>query len=196
MFVVCLEGCHCVGKSEICRQFESMGYEVLDEGFMDMESACKQLNPQGMIMELSWINHWFLRLLRVIYSNKNDNKNKIIITDRSPYSAIAYTTGGDALRPVIRECIDNLFRDTGIKIFTIYIRVEPNVLWNRIQARLNREPSRLRYREGEVDWFNKIVGFYESFNLWDMKFDNSTHENNISNVAMNLRNYINNTIIQ
>ena len=49
MIVLCLEGCHGVGKTELCRRFEQSGFEVLDEAFLDMPEY--MLHPQSLLME-------------------------------------------------------------------------------------------------------------------------------------------------
>ena len=44
--------------------------------------------------------------------------------------------------------------------------MDAEILWNRIQARLAREPERVRYNEGKKDWMDKTLSFYDNFH-WD-----------------------------
>ena len=39
MLVICLEGCHGCGKTELCQHFEAAGFQVLDEAFIDMKEV-------------------------------------------------------------------------------------------------------------------------------------------------------------
>lgn len=73
-------------------------------------------------------------------------------------------SGGRLLEPLIREHIAEICEEADIHIFTVYVKVfkiptmmhcwepqysqvEPELLWSRIQERLEREPSRARYNE-------------------------------------------------
>ena len=62
MIVVCLEGCHGVGKTELCSRFRRNGFAVQDEAFLDMPDY--MLHPQSLLMETTWVCSWFEQLLR------------------------------------------------------------------------------------------------------------------------------------
>lgn len=149
----------------------------------------------------------------------NDTKedyfsNSVFIADRSPFSAVFYGRNGHLLEPVVREHMREAERDAGIVIRTLHIKVgcfaviEPNfdycelthlllqvereLLWSRIQQRLQREPHRYRYNEvsricleelmlsfvttvinltlmlqNDRTWMETALSFYENFS-WDV----------------------------
>jgi len=69
-------------------------------------------------------------------------KPTVVISDRSPYSACFYAqNGGALLEPIIDEHVRELTM-VGVKVITLCVDVEPNMLWERIQARLAIEPHR------------------------------------------------------
>jgi predicted ATPase len=83
MIVIALEGTHGCGKTELLNKFASRGYCVLDEGFLDMPSS--DMHPQTMVMELAWVSNWMQRIVQLM------SLNSVVITDRSPFSAVFYT---------------------------------------------------------------------------------------------------------
>ncbi|EGC38945.1 hypothetical protein DICPUDRAFT_27799, partial [Dictyostelium purpureum] len=185
--VLCLEGCHGSGKTELCKYFSKAGFTVLDEAFLDMPSY--SIPNQTLTMETVWVSNWFQRLLKMeqiensqqsqqnnqhLNGNFNNSYHKVLIADRSPYSAILYSqNNGHYLDPIISEQIKELKKYTNIDIKTIYLKVDKNTLWNRIQERLEREPERKKYNEDNYQWMNDTVNFYESRN-WDYVIDNSS----------------------
>jgi hypothetical protein len=109
------------GKTELCRQFQNAGIEVLDEGFMNMPSF-PGIKPQSLIMESIWVSNWFQRLLQMQkdyqQSSGDSVMKKIFIADRSPYSAVYYAgKNGTLLEPLIRQGIEDL-REVNIQICT------------------------------------------------------------------------------
>lgn len=157
MKVICLEGCHCVGKTELCESFRSLGYIVQDEAFVDMPAF--SMHPQSLMMETTWVCNWFSRILKTEHEIRNSkvngyqkdaNKDVVVIADRSPYSAIFYCQNSQArslLEPLIQAQIKELRENTGIDIVTVHLTVEPDVLWSRIQNRLLLEPFRVSLHE-------------------------------------------------
>jgi len=177
MIVICLEGCHGCGKTELCLRFERAGFEVLDEAFLDMPSF--GLHPQSLVMETSWVSSWFQRLLRrasTLADRGESHAKQVFIADRSPLSAVFYCHHGELLRPLIQKQMEELRTEAGIEIFTVLIRVEREALWARIQARLAREPDRVLYKEDRRDWLDKVADFYETCDLWNMEVDNSEED--------------------
>lgn len=51
-------------------------------------------------------------------------------------------------------------------------KVEPELLWNRITARLAREPSRAAYREDSRQWMDATNGWYSARD-WDFSIENN-----------------------
>jgi len=161
MIVVSVEGCHGSGKSELCRQFSADGFTVLDEGFLTMPSF--NLHPQTLVMESIWISNWFERLLKIQQDHlaAGESMDKIFIADRSPYSAVYYAgKHGHLLEPVIRQQIEDLKTQANIHVFTVLVKVEKELLWERIQDRLIREPERAKYNEGSRDWMDVTNNWY------------------------------------
>ena len=143
-----------------------------------MPSYTKSLHPQSLMMEMIWVTRWFLRLLeqKEALKTKGD-EHTIFIADRSPFSAVFYSRNGRGkmLQPVIRAAIEELHEEAQIEVHTVYVQVQPDVLWKRIQERLVREPSRQKFSENDRGWMEKTLGFYDSFQ-WDCVVDNSSKD--------------------
>ena len=171
MIVICLEGCHGCGKSSLCKQMSAAGYSILDEAFLDMPDYA--LHPQSLLMETTWVCAWFQRILRKAAEGRAKGENdQVFIADRSPFSAVFYAANGHLLEQVIREQMKEVQAASNIEIHTIYVQVDAEVLWGRIQARLQREPERVRYNEDKREWMAKTLDFYSSFR-WDMRVPNN-----------------------
>lgn len=170
MIVICVEGCHGSGKSELCRYLQKMGFPVLDEGFIDMPNF--SLHPQTFTMESIWVSNWIQRVLQRQEEDKHKS-NAIYFVDRSPLSAIFYAKkNGHLLEPTIREQFRELAGLADIHIYTVCIRVERELLWSRIQQRLAREPGRHMFNEGSRQWMEKTLSFYDNMQ-WDFEIDNN-----------------------
>jgi len=167
MIVLCLEGCHGAGKTELLRSFASMGHRVLEEAFLDMPRT--GLHPQSLLMETTWVCDWFRRVLEVA---SNNNAPPLLVVDRSPFSAVLYADNGELLEPMVHAQIKELEKFCSVKIITAYLRVDPGILWSRITQRLRREPERERYREGDIDWMRHVTAFYEQ-RTWDLSVLNN-----------------------
>lgn len=167
ILVICLEGCHGSGKTQLTRSFEDAGHVVLDEGFLDMPNTV--LHPQSLLMESTWVCSWFRRLVDVALKS-----NKLaLIADRSPLSAVFYALrNGQVLEPMIRACIEEVREVFNIHIVSVHLRTEPTLLWERIQERLVREPSRKAYREDKIEWMKEVLAFYDGMQ-WDFTVDNN-----------------------
>ncbi|GIQ81924.1 hypothetical protein KIPB_002968 [Kipferlia bialata] len=178
MLVICLEGCHGAGKSQLIESFKSTYGEdtVLDEAFMDMESWA--LEPQTLTMELRWVSQWFTRLLKLKEQLGDDAHKQIFFADRSPYSAVFYSrtsqVNRDALQTVIAGQIDEIRTKSNIHVVTVHLSCEPDALWARIQERLTREPFRRQYMEHKVEWMKQTLAWYTQFGEWDITIDNTT----------------------
>mmetsp|Transcript_3637 Transcript_3637/g.4362 ORF Transcript_3637/g.4362 Transcript_3637/m.4362 type:complete len:245 (-) Transcript_3637:2417-3151(-) len=175
MIVICLEGCHACGKTELCNKFEREGFQVLDEGFLDMPRNCTKLHPQSLTMETFWVCSWFQRVLAHasgIEASGKSHRDTIFVADRSPLSAVFYSKHGELLLPLIREQIKEIKAAAGIEIVTAHVNVEDQVLWQRIQARLQLEPERAELKEDTYEWMTKVKRFYKQFS-WDIEVDNT-----------------------
>lgn len=175
--VVCLEGCHGSGKTELCKQLASQGFAVLDEAFMDMPSF-PSLHPQSLAMEMLWVSKWFERLLRWTTTT---SKQSVLFADRSPYSAVLYTRhaadGATQLERLIGLLLKELEATAHIEIVSVLVAVDAALLWARIQARLVREPQRARLAEADMDWFVRTLDFYQSrAKLWNYRVTNDKRD--------------------
>jgi thymidylate kinase len=170
MNIICIEGCHGCGKTEIISDLRLQGYNVYDEGFLDMPDY--KLNPQSFTMELIWVCQWIQRILKDFAIN---NEKLTYFADRSPYSALFYAPNGTLMESVIKRSIDDLMTNANISIKTIYIRVDNDILWSRISERLERDPSRIKYNENSREWMDTTVNFYEShLHLFNHVISNNT----------------------
>jgi len=169
LIVLCVEGCHGTGKTSVCKSFRKAGFEVLDEGFLDMPNF--GLAPQTLVMESIWVTNWFQRILKIRQSL--GSKDGLVIVDRSPYSAVYYAGAkGHILEPWITEQIKDLRTGSNVFVHTVNLRVEPELLWSRITKRLAREPERAAYREDSREWMDATNGWYTS-QKWDFSIDNN-----------------------
>ena len=100
--------------------------------------------------------------------------NRVVITDRSPYSAVFYTRsgGGQLLVPIIQRCLSEL-KIHGVELYTVHVKVDANMLWERICDRLLVEPERALYKENSREWMDEVKGFYDNFPHWSFTVDNS-----------------------
>lgn len=180
MIVICLEGPHGGGKTGLLEKFEEQGFSCLDEGFLDMPNFAG-LHPQSVTMENAWVNAWFQRLLNKVHEG---GENQIIVTDRSPFSAVFYTENGQGAMfdPIIRAQIRELAK-VGIEIYTVYLKVDAEILWKRITQRLQLEPERRAYKEDQREWMDAVKLFYDSYN-WDFVVENSLNNVDALNNVM------------
>ncbi|KAF1332861.1 P-loop containing nucleoside triphosphate hydrolase, partial [Globisporangium splendens] len=189
LIIVSLEGCHGCGKTALCAEFEAQGYSVLDEAFMDMPSYA--LHPQSLLMETSWVCSWFERVLRLasrVRKEKNPNfRKQVYIADRSPFSAVLYSSNGHLLEPVIRAQMQEVEEQTNVQFYTVHISVEPELLWSRIIDRLEREPERVRFNEHKRSWMDETLAFYNSFK-WDLTINND--ERSVPTIVDNISNLL------
>lgn len=148
-------------------QFKKAGYHILDEAFMELPEYA--LHPQTLVMETVWIANWFMRLLKMSATIENSDST-IFIADRSPYSAEYYAPNGHLLGPIIKEQIKEL-TTKNIHIYTVLLTVDKELLWARIQERLQREPFREKYHENDRSWMEKTYDWYQNHE-WDFIIEN------------------------
>ncbi|KAF0686326.1 Aste57867_21865 [Aphanomyces stellatus] len=169
MLVVCLEGCHGSGKTSLVNEFAANGFRILDENFLDMPAH--SLHPQSLFMETKWVCSWFDRVLAL--SQKPNAGNHVYFADRSPFSAVFYAAHGKLLEPIIRAQMEEVANFANIEFVTLQVNVERELLWRRIQRRLQDEPERVRYMEHKRSKMEDCLAFYNSF-TWDMHVVNDT----------------------
>jgi hypothetical protein len=71
-------------------------------------------------------------------SNRSEECS-IIFADRSPYTSVFYANKGHYLETIIKTQIEELKETAGIYIYNVYLKVSKQVLWSRINARLEKE---------------------------------------------------------
>lgn len=173
------------GKTALCRAFEAQGYSVLDEAFMDMPSYA--LHPQSLLMETAWVCSWFERVLRLASRVQKEtepaNRQQVYIADRSPFSAVLYSSKGELLEPVIREQMREVEQQSNVQFYTVHVAVEPELLWRRIVGRLEREPERVRFNEHKRSWMDETLAFYNAFQ-WDLTVAND--ERSVATIAASI----------
>ncbi|GBG24177.1 Hypothetical Protein FCC1311_003952 [Hondaea fermentalgiana] len=177
------------GKTELCRRFESEGFRTLDEAFLDMPSY--GLHPQSLLMETTWVCSWFERLLKYAqgFKERGESHERVVFfADRSPMSAVFYSSHGELLTPIINKQMEEVRKFADINIHTVHVRVQREILWRRVQARLELEPDRVLYKEDQRDWMDQVVSFYETF-AWDTEIDNSEED-----VTMSLQKLVDHTV--
>jgi len=99
---------------------------------------------------------------------------QIIIADRSPLSAVFYSRSeGKLLEPLIRQYTTEMREVADVHVHTVHLRTERELLWDRITARLEREPSRVSLGEDRREWMEKVLAFYDSM-AWDLTVPNNS----------------------
>lgn len=181
--VICLEGCHGCGKTEVRKRLASSGFVTLDEGFLDAETG-GGLHPQSLVMETMWVTEWFKRVIATC------QKDSVCFIDRSPYSAVVYAKEkkGRILKILIDDMIQELEKDTDIVIRTVHLKVQEKVLWKRIQDRLTREPERTLYNEDSDQWMRDVSAFYNQFKEWDHTVKNDCNIDNTCDKILSIFN--------
>ena len=124
-----------------------------------------------MMRETAWVTHWFERVLRY---HKDHPDVDLVVSDRSPFSAVIYANKGRQLKECIATQIEELEAYTPVKVTNIMLDVEPSILWQRILARLEEEPERVRYNEAKEEWMWTVRARYDELrDVWDAVVDNS-----------------------
>ena len=133
------------------------------------------LRPQSLLLETRWVNDWFSRVLEAKAALGGDESARsLLVTDRSPLSAILYTenNNGRLLEPLVRRMIAELREQAGIELYVVHIRVRRDVLWRRVQQRLLLEPYRAELKEDSEEWLEEVLAFYNTLEV-DFECDNT-----------------------
>jgi hypothetical protein len=178
------------GKTSLTEMFSERGFQVLDEAFVDMPKY--DIHPQSLLMETIWLSRWSERLLRLDKEakQKGETREVIYIADRSPYSAEFYAKkGGHLLSPLIACHLQELAEEADVHVYTVHVRVDPDLLWKRIQKRLQAQPERLKYNEDSREWMHAVLSFYDS-KKWDYVVHNNeaTLESTMTDIIIQLSN--------
>jgi thymidylate kinase len=144
--IVCLEGCHGVGKSSLLRLLEKLpeSYDCIPEKF----TRIGNLIPTNFITESAWIMRWFKKVAHMLSYGQSD----VIITDRSPYSALMYCNAH--CRELLSTIIDTGFEelrtkhDFDLQIFIINVNEDDHLA--RLRNRLIHQPERKEMSEDDA----------------------------------------------
>jgi hypothetical protein len=185
MRVICLEGSHGCGKTELIKILAARGYNTLDEGFLNMPITT--MHPQSFTMETIWASRWIERMLTIQYQSQ-ESSNDIYFADRSPFSVLFYAPNGKIMEPIITEQVMDLAAGANIEIIIVYISVEKNALWKRISDRLVLEPERKKYHEDNYNHMIRALEFYENNKLWDYTVQNDANIDCTINSIINIAN--------
>jgi deoxyadenosine/deoxycytidine kinase len=173
-----IEGVHGVGKTEVCKLLAEKNpnlVTLISENILEPDQLWvpKSLHPQSMIMEMRWCIE---KLMDIVYKIE-EKKPKVLVTDRSPYSAAIY------LRPQVvdkPESLKNIAFNVDIqktimwpsllimshevvvnynvKFHLIILSAEKESVWKRIQKRLTME--RKKFGEEDRTWFDEKFEAY------------------------------------
>lgn len=182
MYVFCIEGNYGIGKSTLISNMSKMEefnkVFFMNEDFID--SYNNNIDPNGIITELNWVSSWFKRII-------DHHDENIIITDRSPYSALFFTKTNhiDSFKCIIDDMINEL-KQYNIHIITIHIKTNREINWERILERIKKEPERMLFNECDYFKFNDVYDRYNKFK-WDITVEND--EKTINNVFKIVNNY-------
>ena len=169
--VIALEGPQGAGKTSLLSKLAA-SYDVEPEVFVDL--APSDLHPQGLLSEMTWAASWFQRVIR--HQNR-----RLLFIDRSPYSAVLYAKAHNSLLASIVAAGIAELQEIGIHIRIVYVRAPEEQLWERVQARLKRCPERAKYNEGDREWLQTCMDFYER-GQWAHTVENTDFDVALSNL--------------
>ena len=163
-YVVCIEGPHGMGKTSCVKELRARGHACRDEGFLDMPA--NDLHPQGLVTELMWSQRLFTEAL--------EQRERVAFVDRSPFSAVMYTSCDTETRALIHRVLQAEVRELK-SVDIIFITVclytrSRSPLWDRIQARLRANPEREKYNEGDKNHMHAMCERYDSAE-WDVRVE-------------------------
>lgn len=164
--VVCLEGPHGTGKTFNLKSLSgkiSNLIECVDEGFVPKVKT--KFHPQSLFNETKWAIDWFENITKRCFFNEEAGRfehNKVIVTDRSPYSACVYCPSH---RKDLKGVIDGIrkeFESKGIILYNIYLDADKMLVQTRVNERLKKEQWRKRLGEDDPSWLKTVTNRYDS----------------------------------
>lgn len=166
MRVICIEGPHGIGKSTLCSELRKMGKCVLDEAFMD---SMPEFAADQMTRQMAWVCDWVKR----VYDAAQEHDT--VFVDRSPFSSAMYNESSEDRKSMIRviesiitelkECHDIHIRSC------LLICDSDETHWAAVTRRLETEPERHEFKEGDRGHFQRMIDRYsqEYSYLWEYR---------------------------
>lgn len=167
MNIVSLIGPIGVGKTTTLKIISDLGYSTMKENYI----ACdvNDIDNRFLISKWYWIANWFKRVIDL--SRSSDAV--IVFSDRSPLEAGLWTEQCSPLMEALKVSFCEL-KLLNIQVRHVYLKCDRDILWSRVQERLQNEPHRMKYNENNLDFFNALVKAYDRYNsLWDHVVDTS-----------------------
>jgi hypothetical protein len=153
MLVISLVAPNAAGKTTLVTLLSS-NYQTVSENYVELDQW--GLDNSFFASKWTWIGSWFNRVLAA-----KQNGVDVLITDRAPVEAAAYPEDGHELfRPLLISMKE--LGSIGINCRIVYLFCDWEVLRNRTAKRLESEPYRRQYREGEAGFNNRLYAFYEA----------------------------------
>jgi len=160
MNVFALVGPSGCGKSSLVNQLKSQNMVTMSEDYIGSNTF--NFSNRELLSKWNWINKWINGLF------EHKDSTELLITDRSIIEIVPYANNGRLFIDVITETLKELERYE-IYVKSIYLHVDLDTCFNRMQSRLIHEPARLNYGEADYEFTKRVYDFYEEnrFLLWD-----------------------------
>ena len=158
LHVFFIEGVHGIGKSTLVNNLANMGFNILNEEFLELPEY--GLGPNSMIKKFNWVNNMFDKIL-AFNEQRDKTKDEILIVDRSPYSTFVYLDM--SYLPIKHLCDTMIYESTkaGIIYEIILLQGDLKVIYNHVLTRLTIETERDALSEGD---FTYLVRISNTFN--------------------------------
>lgn len=170
--LVCLEGCHGIGKTTLIEKLAADGFNVIKEGFFDSGP----INPKRMtspLNEIEIMRNWYKRVIAKVIELE-DEDDKLVFIDRSPFACCAYMGAHEKpdIHPMINSTV-NLYiamarqflyeMVTDYEVTLMFIHMKPvggvHQLLKQIHKRME-DPAerelRMKLREDSVDLISHV----------------------------------------
>lgn len=165
-YVFAITGPIGAGKTTTLSHIKKLGYTVIKENYM--ESDLFGIDNVFILSKWNWVSNWFNRTIHTF--NTHDQVISIF-SDRSPLEAGIWSKNCFLLLPALKHSFFELAQ-LGINCVHICLSCDLDILKNRIDNRLKKQPFRKKYKEDNLPFINELYHRYIEFShLWDYNFD-------------------------